>query len=218
MAREKWREVGRRIEAMSLRERLFVFVAAVVVAVALVQILMIDAVQRRVQNAEERLQSAEAARLQIDSQRELLAGQGRGDPDRAAREALAAQEARLTLLNAQLETRGHSLVPPERMAQVLKDVVGGKSGVRIVGFKTLGPRPVSLPDAPEGSPPGFYRHGFEITVSGSYADLVAYLEHLEALPWHLNWTEATLDATGRPDLKLTLIVHTLSLEEAWLRV
>jgi MSHA biogenesis protein MshJ len=218
MTGEKWREIGMRFGTMSLRERLFVFAAAVVVAVALVQTLMIDAVQLRIRNADARLQSAQAALLQLSQQQSLLAGHGGGDPDQAARSALAAQEARLAGLNAELETRGHTLIPPERMVQVLKDVVRGQAGVRIVGFKTLSPHPVSLPDAPEGSPPGLYRHGFEITVSGSYADLVAYLERLEGLPWHLNWVEATLDAAARPDLKLTLVVHTLSLEEAWLRV
>lgn len=218
MASEKWRAIGTRIDTMSLRERLFVFVAAGVVAVALVQILLIDATQRRIQSADARLQSAEAALLQAGQQRKLLAGKGGNDPDRAAREALAAQEAHLATLNAELESRGRSLIPPERMVQVLKDVVHDQAGVRIVGFKTLTPRPVALPDAPEGSAPGFYRHGFEITVSGSYADLVAYLERLEALPWHLSWIEATLDASARPDLKLTLIVRTLSMEEAWLRV
>ena len=218
MASEKWREIGARIGTMSLRERLFVFAAVAVVAVALVQTLLIDAAQRRIQNADDRLQSARATLVQIEQQQQLLAGQRGSDPDRTAREALATQETRLAALNAELESRGRALIPPERMVQVLKDVVRGQGGIRIVGFKTLSPRPVSLPGAAEGSPPGFYRHGFEITVSGSYSDLVAYLERLEALPWHFSWTEATLDTAARPDLKLTLIVHTLSLEEAWLRV
>ncbi|HEY9147149.1 MAG TPA: hypothetical protein VIN36_10725 [Thiobacillus sp.] len=218
MAGEKWREIGSRIGTMSLRERLFVFVAAVVVVLALVQTLLIDAGQQRMRNADDRLQSARSALVQIEQQQTLLASQTERNPDRTAREALAAQETRLAGLNAELETRERSLIPPERMVQVLKDVVRGQSGVRIVAFKTLDPHPVSLPGAPEGSPPGFYRHGFEITVSGSYAELVAYLERLEALPWHLNWVEATLDTADRPDLKLTLIVHTLSLEETWLRV
>ncbi len=218
MANDRWREISRRIGAMSLRERLFVFVAAVVVAVALVQTLLIDPVQRRIQSTNDRLQNTQAALAQIGQQQTLLAGQGRRDPDQAARQMLAAQEDRLAALNAQIEARGHSLVPPERMGRVLKDVVSGQPGVRIVGFRTLAPHPVLQPGATEGSPPEFYRHGFEITVSGSYSDLVAYLERLEALPWRLNWTEATLDAAGRPDLKLMLTVHTLSLEEAWLRV
>ena len=218
MASERWREIGSRIGTMSLRERLFVFAAAVVVALALVQTLLIDAGQQRKRNADDRLQGARSALVQIEQQQKLLASQTGRSPDRTAQAALAAQETRLAGLNAELETRERALIPPERMAQVLKDVVRGQPGVRIVAFKTLDPHPVALPGAPEGSPPGFYRHGFEITVSGSYAGLVAYLERLEALPWHLAWVEATLDAADRPDLKLTLIVHTLSLEETWLRV
>ena len=218
MVGEKLRELSARIDQISLRERGLVFAAAVVVGLALVQTLLIDGGNLRKQTAQARLQSADEALAQIEQQRQLLAGQTARDPDRAARDALAAQEARLARLNGELEKLERTLIPPERMNQVLKNVVQGTGGIRVVGFKTLSPQPVALPDAAEGAPPGFYRHGFEIVVSGRYADLVAYLERLEALPWRLSRSEATLDAAGRPQLTLTLIVHTLSLEEAWLRV
>ena len=218
MASEKLREIGARIGMMSLRERVFIFAAAVVVVLALVQTLLIDAGQLRKQHAKERVQIAVEALAQIEQQRQLPGHQPGHDPDQAARDALAGQEARLAELSAELETLERSLIPPERMNQVLKNVVKGQGGIRVVGFKTLSPQPVALPDAVEGAPPGFYRHGFEITVSGRYSELVAYLERLEALPWRLNWVEATLDAADRPVLTLTLTVHTLSLEETWLRV
>lgn len=218
MASEKLREINARIGLISLRERVFLFAAAAVVVLALVQTLLIDAGAQRQQNAQARLQSADEALAQIAQQQQSLAGQAGRDPDRAAREALGAQETRLAELNAELEKLERSLIPPERMNQVLKNVVQGSGGIRVVGFKTLSPQPVALPDAAEGAPPGFYRHGFEITVSGRYADLVAYLERLEASSWRLNWSEASLDAAARPLLTLTLTVHTLSLEEAWLRV
>lgn len=218
MASEKLRELSARIDQISLRERVFVFAAAVIVVLALVQTLLIDAGHQRQQSAQARQQSAAEALAQIAQQRDLLVGKAGRDPDRAAREALAVQAARLAALNAELEKLERSLIPPERMNQVLKNVVQGSSGIRVVGFKTLSPQPVALPDAAEGAPPGFYRHGFEITVSGHYADLLAYVERLEASSWRLNWSEATLDAAARPLLTLTLTVHTLSLEEAWLRV
>ena len=218
MASEKLRQISERVDSMSLRERVFVFAAALVVGLALVQTLLIDAEQLRKQSSRERLQVADSALVQIEQQRQLLAAQKGRDPDRAARDALATHEARLAELNAELAMRTRSLVPPERMQQVLKNVVQEQGGIRIVRFKTLGPEPVSLTGAAEGAPPGFYRHGFEVTVSGHYSELVAYLERLETLPWNLNWIEATLDAAARPDLTLTLTIHTLSLEEAWLRV
>ncbi len=218
MLNEKLREIAARIDAISLRERVFVFGAAAVAVLALVQTLLIDAGQLRQQSAQARLQSADAALAHIAQQRQLLAGQAGRDPDRAARAALAAQETRLAELNAELEKLERALIPPARMNQVLKSMVQETGGIRVVGFRTLSPQPVALPGAAEGAPPGFYRHGFEITVSGQYSDLVAYLERLEALSWRLSWFEATLDASARPQLTLTLTVHTLSLEEAWLRV
>ena len=218
MTNEKLRQLSERVGAMSLRERVFVFAAAVVVGLAIVQLLLIDPGQLRKNQARDRLQAAESALEQIGQQRALLSGRAVRDPDQAARNALARQESRLAELDVELEARGRSLVPPERMQQMLKDVVRGQGGIRVTGFKTLDPQPVPLLDAAEGTPPGFYRHGFEVTVSGSYSELVAYLERLEGLPWNLSWIEATLDAAARPELTLTLIVHTLSLEEAWLRV
>ena len=218
MASDKLREFSTRIGVMSLRERVFVFAAAAVVVLALVQTLLIDGSQLRQQQAQARLKSADAMLITIGQQQQLFASQAGLDPDRAVRAALAEQEARLAELNVELEARTRSLVQPERMNQVLKNIVQGQAGIRVVGFNTLTPEPVALPDADKGAPPGFYRHGFEIVVSGRYADLVAYLERMEALPWRLNWIEANLDAATRPELTLTLTVHTLSLEEAWLRV
>lgn len=218
MANEKLLQISERVGAMSLRERVFIFVAALVVGIALVQTLLIDTEQRRKQTAQSRLLAADATLAQIAQQRKVLAGKAGADPDQAVRQTLAAQEMRLAALNDELEARGRSLVPPERMHQVLKEVVREQGKIRLVSFKTLTPQPALLPDATVGALPGFYRHGFEMTVSGRYPELLAYLERLEALPWNLNWIEATLDAAARPELTLTLTVHTLSLEEAWLRV
>lgn len=218
MASKKLREIVARVDLMSLRERVFVFVAAAVVVLALVQTLLIDAAQLRKQQANDRVNIADQALLQIGQAQALLGHQPGHDPDQAAREKLAGQEARLAELNAELDKLERTLIPPDRMNQVVKHVVRGEGGIQVVGFKTLNPQPVALPGAAEGAPPGYYRHGFEITVTGRYSDLVDYLERLEALPWRLSWTEATLDASDRPQLKLTVTVHTLSLEEAWLRV
>ncbi|NDP48365.1 MAG: hypothetical protein GZ085_08235 [Sulfuriferula multivorans] len=218
MLSEKYRKLSQRVSALSLRERVFVFVAALIVVFSLAQTLAIDSGQTRKRNANDRVQAAQAAIREIEQQRVALAGSALNDPDKVAHNILAVQQARLDELNAELETRGRSLIPPERMRQVLKDVVQGSGGVTIIGFKTLSPQPVLLPGAAEGTPPGFYRHGFDVTLSGQYADLVAYLQRLEALPWRFSWVEASLDTATRPVLTLTLTIHTLSLEEAWLRV
>ncbi len=213
---ETLRQLNERVGALSPRERVLVFAAALVVALAAAQWLLIDPANLRAQQARDRLQAAEAGLADIARQQKPQAFAQ--DPDRALRAELAALDARLAELDAALAARTRTLVPPERMREVLRDMVQGPGGLRIVGFKSLPPQPVALAGAADGAPPGFYRHGVEITVSGRYADLVDYLARLERMPWRLQWSEAKLDASGRPELSLTLTVHTLSLEEAWLSV
>ena len=89
MLSEKLRLVSERVSMMSLRERVFIFVAAAVVILALVQTLIIDVGQLRQQQANERLKMAAASLVQIGQQQQLLTGQAGRDPDRAARDALA---------------------------------------------------------------------------------------------------------------------------------
>lgn len=218
MIKQKWAALNTRVGGMSARERAFIFAALLVAILALAQTLIVDPLQFRKNSAAARVQAAQSALLDIEQQQHLLSGPGARDPDQVAKKTLSEREARLSALNAEIGMRERSLIPPSRMAAVLKDVVREGSGVRVVGIKTLSPQPVALAGTVEGAPPGFYRHGFEVTVKGSYASLVAYLARLEALPWRLNWVEVTLDTADRPELTLTLTVHTLSLEEAWLRV
>ncbi len=218
MAHEKWRQIEARVAAMSGRERLLIFAAAAVVILTLVQTLLLDKIEQRQALAQERLHTATQALAQIEQQKRLLNQLAGRDPDAAAKRTLAELVSRLTVLDADLATRGASLIQPERMPQVLKEMVRAQGGIEIVGIKSLASEAIPLPGAPEGAKPGFYRHGVQITLRGHYPELVAYLERLEGLPWRFNWSEAALDTTGRPDLTLTLMLHTLSLEEAWLRV
>jgi MSHA biogenesis protein MshJ len=69
-----------------------------------------------------------------------------------------------------------------------------------------------------GGERSIYQHSFEIEVEGSYAELHGYLARLEKLPWQLFWGKAVLDAGHHPRLKLTLTVHTLSMNKVWLVV
>lgn len=218
MNAESLRRMRARVDAMSLRERLFVFAAVVITLLALVQLLLIDPALARRAAADARLQAADAALTELSARQAELGVLAGRDPDQAARETLARHEARLAELDAELEQRTRAMVPPERMPQVLREMARGGAGVRVTGLRSLDPVPLQPAGGEGAAASGIWRHGFEITLTGRYADLVAYLERVEALPWKFEWAEARLDATSRPELSLVLTVHTLSLEEAWLRV
>lgn len=70
--------------------------------------------------------------------------------------------------------------------------------------------------APAGRPALLYRHGVEITVRGSYHDMLAYMTALEALPTRMFWGQAHLEVEQYPNARLTLTLHTLSLDKQWM--
>ena len=63
-----------------------------------------------------------------------------------------------------------------------------------------------------------YKHGVQITVRGSYADLLQYLTALEKLPTRMFWGVAKMKVVQHPSVELTLTLYTLSLDKTWLQV
>ena len=76
----------------------------------------------------------------------------------------------------------------------------------------------SAPAAKDSRDAWLYRHGVEITVQGSYADMQAYLAALEHLPRRVYWGELKIDAQHWPANTMTVTVYTISLEKTWWRV
>jgi MSHA biogenesis protein MshJ len=87
-------------------------------------------------------------------------------------------------------------------------------GVATPGVATPGvatPTVVKAPDL-------LYRHGVELTLRGSYLDMVDYMHALETLPTQLFWGKAQLDAEDYPNVRLTLTLYTLSLDPKWMKL
>jgi len=110
------------------------------------------------------------------------------------------------------------MVAPGEMKRMLDELIAGLPGLKLVHLRNIAP--VSLDQGtgnPVQSPVGqVYRHGFEVTLQGSYPDLVQYLARLEASPRHILWKRVELDATGYPAVKLVLTLYTLSQDATWL--
>ena len=124
------------------------------------------------------------------------------------------------------------LVSADRMVQLLQELLGQNSKLKLVGIKTL-PVTSLLEEKPnttetktanadkKASPLsalGLYRHGVEISVEGSYPELLAYMAALERMPWRVHWSSASLATQDYPTTRLTLTLFTLSLDKTWLSV
>ena len=63
-----------------------------------------------------------------------------------------------------------------------------------------------------------YRHGLRIELEGSFADTLAYLQQLEALPWDFYWDRLEIIAGEYPKNRISIEVYTISIGRLWLGV
>jgi MSHA biogenesis protein MshJ len=63
-----------------------------------------------------------------------------------------------------------------------------------------------------------YRQGMELTLGGSYLDMLDYVVQLEQLPWKMYWERLELKVEEYPRAILRLQVYTLSMDKAWLSI
>ncbi|HZX28104.1 MAG TPA: hypothetical protein VFF16_13610 [Telluria sp.] len=79
-------------------------------------------------------------------------------------------------------------------------------------------KPETPATAPSKPPELMYRHGVELTLQGSYLDMLNYMGALEAMPTQVFWGKAKLDARDFDQARLTLTVYTLNLDQKWMKL
>lgn len=222
-----WTNTAARFDALTRRERWLIALAILGGILLIGYSLGIDPALRRGRAAERDAATAQAQLAEMQGQIAALSAPGR-HPDAAARAELDALRARLDSLAGRLQAVEGALVPPERVASLLEEMIGSGGGLRLLSLKTLPAEafPPGAPkakdsgqtDAPGEKAAGLYRHGVEVRIEGAYEDLTAYLERLERSPLKILWGEAALSAERHPRLTLVLTVYSLSMDRTWLIV
>ena len=228
--KDQWLKLAARYDALQLRERWLVAAAVLGGIILIGYSLVIEPAVSRSRLAERSI-SEQGAQLSAIQAQIVALQSPEQDPDVAARAELASLRKQLGELAGRLAVMESSLVPPQRMPGLLEDMIGRKTGLRLLSLKTLPVAPLldKKPGADETttakaaeklatSSAGLFKHGVEIKLEGSYQELSAYLERLEAAKLKLLWSSVSLSADKHPKLVLTLTVFTLSLDRAWLIV
>ena len=230
----QWQKLAARYDAMQLRERWLVALAILGGIIMIGYSFVIDPALKRAKMAERGAVEQSAQLSSVQAQIRVLQSP-ENNPDVAAKAELSALKTKLAELAGRLEALESTLVPPQRMPVLLEDMIGRKSGLRLLSLKTLPVAPLiekkagteekdtkesaaKAADDRMNSSAGLYKHGVEIKLEGSYQELAGYLERLEKSGQKLLWRSVSLSAEKHPQLVLTLMVYTLSLDRAWLIV
>ncbi len=213
-----------KLDGMSLRERALIFAAAAFLVVSLIDSLFLEPLLVKQKRLSEQVVQQQEKMKEVQSQIAALLQAKQADANSPQRERIRALHQQIAEGDAYLKDRRDKLVPPEKMAQLLEQVLNKNDRLKLVALNTL---PVSLLIEPSAEAPAaqvtgsekqIYKHGVKITVRGSYADLLQYLTALEKLPTQMFWGAAKMDVVQHPTVELTLTLYTLSLDKTWLQV
>jgi MSHA biogenesis protein MshJ len=216
-----WRVARTRVDDFSLRERVLIFLAAAFVVIALVDLVLLEPLFAKKKVLTAQLVQRQEKMKELQAQMESLQQARRDEGHSPLRLRSAQLKQQLQEQDNYLQRNRDRLVDPERMGDLLEQVLNKNGNLQLLALKTL---PAGLliekPQAAIGNnvQKQIYKHGVQITVRGGYLDLLRYITALEKLPVQMFWGEMSLTVDQYPDSVLVLTLYTLSLDKTWLTV
>lgn len=198
-----WNKQAVRIDLLSLRERVFLFVSVIACCMALADVVWLSPAQVAHKQVTQRFaaQSTELERLRG----ELKTMAQPVDASKAVRDDLAVETARLEAVNQEIKTVAPITEGGPALEQVLVQFLRRHEGLTLLSVGTVKSELASAPTT-GAAPVGLTKRGLELKVSGPYAELVRYVKALEnALP-NLRWGAMQLQSEKQPP-ELTLQVY-----------
>lgn len=228
MIRQQWENISSRVDAMSLRERAMIFAAVAFLLVSLVNTFLLDPMLLKQKNLSNQVvqqqEKMKEIQAQIDAIQQARSTQG-SSPQHQQIKRLKQE---LAEGETYLKGNRENLVQPEKMADLLRQVLSKNANLQLLALQTLPVTPLlekenAQPDTVAAakavaSENQIFKHGVEMTVRGNYLDLLQYLNSLERLPTQMFWGKVKMDVVQYPAAELTLTLYTLSLDKIWLQV
>jgi MSHA biogenesis protein MshJ len=201
-----------RFNRLSMRERVMTVAATVVVIAALWDMLLMQPLEAR-----RKALTAEVATLQesIGAISQAMDTGRRTDPTTLALEQVKAAEQALAAVNSKLDATTAGLLAPQRMPEVIHDVLRQRGDVRLISLRT---EPVVTLSPQSADSAGPYLHPVELVIEGRYLDILEYLRAMEALRWRIYWRTLELDSTHYPLDRVRIELGTLSLDRTWVEL
>jgi MSHA biogenesis protein MshJ len=193
-----WQPLAARIDEMALRQRAMLFVTLSVALIGLVHVLLLEPLFVKQKGLIERVKRDQSQLSAVRAQISAVVREQQNDPQLAALRQL---ESRIAEVERALAAKKDDFAAASRLPGLVRELLRGARRVNLEQLRVLPGAQI------EGSQ--LYRHGVELSLTGTYLELLQYLSALEELPIRLLWGAAELQTQQYPELRLTVQLYTL---------
>lgn len=214
-----WELARTKIDGMLLRERMMIFAAAAFVVISLTSTMLLNPILAKQKALSAQLSQQQEKMKTLQTQIQAVLQAKKDDENSPLRTRLEQLQEQLQAQNDNLQSRSGRMVEPNKIGNMLEQILGKNDKVQLVALETLPVSPVMAHTAnANNGQKQVFKHSVKITLRGGYLDLLQYLTEVEKAPVQLYWGDVSLSVDKYPDSVLTLTLYTLSLDKAWLKV
>ena len=216
----EYKKLSTKFLKMSLREQFLILICGLVVLMVIMYTFLLEPQVKNSEKLQQNTKSAENEMVTLVSQVTTLTNTLKTDPNEPVRERINDLQRQIQSITQQLESQTNNLVPANKMASMLENVLADSKGVKLIELQSIAPIPIlfAKPEEDEEPEAGLYRHGLALVFQGSYFDIQRYLEKLESLPWQFYWKKFDYLVDDYPNARVELEIYTLSTNQAFIGV
>lgn len=212
---KQFEKLGNKYDAYSLRERILILSLVLVATFLLWQNFLYGVVFT---SDKEIIEATQKLRTQINTiQGEISTISSSIVADKQAAERLKTlKEENLKLKDEVLE-QTKNMVSPKEMATIIKKLLDQSHGLTILRLEA-DPITEFFSAKEKTADLKVYNHGITLVFEGEYFDVLNFLKQLEKADLKLIWDLLDYEVKKYPVAKVTIQVHTLSLDAGWIGV
>ena len=217
------KELKKKLDARTLRERLMLLSAVVVVIVYSWFLLVYEAMNAGQVEISRQIQGAMAQINNELTRNQNIRNSYTRDPNAFIRTRITALQQEVESIDAELLALYGELILPQQMAGVLTQILQSETTLKLISFENLPPESLFASEnagASEASNGGIsvYRHGLRLEFEGDYLETIRFLQRVESLTTSFFWDNLAFHVEKHPNARITLNIFTLSTERGFIGV
>ena len=230
--KERIAVIAERFEAFTLRERLWISAAVILVLSLVWDSLFLNPEKVQQEKLVGEMYSINQQMEDINGQIEVMTRSLQGSERQRIERRMTEVQSLLARLNQQQQDLTVEFIPPKQMAAVLREMLTKNSHLELRRLESLGVSPLfPKEEETDGKPaadvsqvaadshePTIYKHGMRVVLEGDFFGTLKYLQALENMPVHFYWDNVEYEVLKYPKARVTITLHTLSLDEGWIGV